>query len=68
MLPELSTGRNRQPSYRTIQFPVFTLTTLLLCFALLIAGSVGTFASTSSATAAQADHFNRGLINRKIKN
>ena len=61
MLPELSPGRNRQPSYRTIKFPVFTLTSFLLCFALLIAGSVGTFASTSSATAAQADHFNRGL-------
>jgi Putative Ig domain len=61
MLPELPPPRNRQPFYRTIQFPLFTLTNLLLCFALLIAGSVGSFASTSSATAAQADHFNRGL-------
>jgi hypothetical protein len=61
MLRELSPGRNRQRSYRSTQFPVFTLTRLLLCFALLIAGSVGSFAATSGATAAQADHFNRGL-------
>jgi hypothetical protein len=57
----LPPARNLQPSYRTIQLPVFTLTSLLLGFALLIAGSVGSSASTSSETGTHENRFGQGL-------
>jgi hypothetical protein len=61
LFDSLPLARNSQPSYRTKRLQAFALTIARLCFALLIACSLNSSASTSSATEPQAKHSDRHL-------